>query len=377
MKLYFVFIVLLIIETIESQQVVNSYTVANNKEWWEVSAFYQIYPRSFKDSNGDGIGDLQGIIEKLPYLKELGINATWLSPIFKSPMADFGYDIANFFEIQPEYGTMSDFEELIKRAHELNIRIILDFVPNHSSDENEWFINSENGGEIYKDFYVWHPGYLDPNNSSRRLPPSNWISFFRGSAWEWSSTRQEFYLHQFHRKQPDLNYRNPIVVATMKKVLWFWLEKGVDGFRCDAIPTLFELSPDAGGKYKDEPRSGWTNDTDDPSFLIHRYTQDQPETLDMVYEWRSLLDFFQKTNGGERRVMMTESYSPIDIVMKYYGDGGSREGSEIPFNFYMITNLQKSSSGSDVKGVLDIWMTNIPKGRTPNWVVCFIVIVCY
>lgn len=164
---------------------------------------------------------MKGITEKLPYLKELGITATWLSPIFKSPMADFGYDISNFFDIQPEYGTLVDFDLMIAKANELNLKIILDFVPNHSSDENDWFQKSVNREKGYEDFYVWHPGFPDPDNSSNRLPPTNWISVFHGSAWEYNNVRKEFYLHQFAVKQPDLNYRNPLVVETMKVSLHF------------------------------------------------------------------------------------------------------------------------------------------------------------
>lgn len=145
------------------------------KDWWETASFYQIYPRSFKDSNGDGIGDLNGIRQQLPYLKSLGITATWLSPIFLSPMKDFGYDIQDFFSIQPEYGTMEDFDALIADAKQFGIKIILDFVPNHSSDLNEWFIKSENREEGFEDFYIWHPGYADPNNTAQRLPPNNWV----------------------------------------------------------------------------------------------------------------------------------------------------------------------------------------------------------
>lgn len=146
-----------------------------DKDWWETASLYQIYPRSFKDSNGDGIGDLNGIREKLPYLKSLGIQAIWLSPIFRSPMKDFGYDISDFFSIQPEYGTMEDFDAMVKEATRLNLKVILDFVPNHSSDLNEWFIKSANREEGFEDFYVWHPGYVDPNNSGKRLPPNNWV----------------------------------------------------------------------------------------------------------------------------------------------------------------------------------------------------------
>lgn len=186
------------------------------KDWWQTASFYQIYPRSFKDSNGDGIGDLNGITEKLQYLHDIGITATWLSPIFKSPMADFGYDISNFFDIQPEYGTLDDFDRMIERAKEIGIKIILDFVPNHSSDEHEWFRLSAKRDPHFEDFYIWHPGFVDPKNASGKLVPNNWVSVFGKSAWQFNVERQEFYLHQFSVKQPDLNYRNPKVVEMMK-----------------------------------------------------------------------------------------------------------------------------------------------------------------
>lgn len=340
------------------------------KDWWETAVFYQIYPRSFKDSNGDGIGDLNGIIEKLPYLKEIGVNATWLSPIFKSPMYDFGYDISDFFDIQSEYGTIADFEKLVQTAHQLEIKIILDFVPNHSSHENEWFIKSVNKEPGYEDFYIWHPGYDNPADPTTRLPPSNWIQSFRGSAWEWNDSRQEFYLHQFTVQQPDLNYRNPIVVDTMKSVLTFWMEKGVDGFRIDAVPVLFESLPDSTGKYPDEPLSNIIDDPDDHRYLKHIYTQDLGETLDMVYQWRAVLDEFKGKNGGETRIMMTESYSAIETVMKYYGDGQGRDGSNIPFNFLLMPNYgYNAKTASDFEKVVNLWLGNMPTGRTANWVV--------
>lgn len=191
-------------------------TPISPKDWWETASLYQIYPRSFKDSNGDGIGDLNGISEKLPYLNEIGIDATWLSPIFKSPMVDFGYDISNFFDIHSEYGTLADFDRLIQIAKKLNIKIILDFVPNHTSDQHDWFKRSARKEEYFKDFYIWHPGFLDPKNASNRLPPNNWVSVFRYSAWKYNDVRREFYLHQFLYEQPDLNYRNPKVVEEMK-----------------------------------------------------------------------------------------------------------------------------------------------------------------
>ncbi|EDW60854.1 maltase A3 [Drosophila virilis] len=330
-------------------------------KWWQTGAFYQIYPRSFKDSNGDGVGDLNGIADRLPYLKELGITATWLSPIFSSPMADFGYDIANFTEIAPIFGTMSDFERLMKTAKQLDMKIILDFVPNHSSDECDWFKRSVAGEAEYKDFYVWHAGRMV---NGTRQPPSNWLSVFRGSAWEWHETRKEYYLHQFLKKQPDLNYRNPKVRETMKNVLRFWLAKGVAGFRIDAVPSVFEIAPDAAGQYRDEPRNDWVNDPDDYGYLQHIYTVDQPETLAMVYEWRAVLDEFK---DGDERILLAETYSPIDIVMQYYGNA-TAEGAQLPFNFLLITEISNKSNAVDYAQTIQKWLQHMPQGRTANWV---------
>ncbi|XP_058460534.1 maltase A3-like [Malaya genurostris] len=336
--------------------------------WWKTAAFYQIYPRSFKDSDGDGIGDLRGIIQKLPYLQKLGISGFWMSPIFKSPMADFGYDISDYYDIQPEYGTMADFDTLIGESKKLGLKVILDFVPNHSSDENEWFKKSERRQEGFEDFYVWHPGKVNPVNPSKPLPPNNWVSLFRGSAWQWSEKRKEFYLHQFSVKQPDLNYRNPKVVEQMKDVMRFWLKKGVDGYRIDAVPTLFEIDKNAEGNYIDEPISGNTNDPNDPGYTIHVYTQDRNETFDMVYQWRAVVDNFQKDNGGDARIIMTESYSNIDIVMKYYGNA-TVPGSHIPFNFRFITDLGKDSSTQDIENAIKYWINHMPNdGAVANWV---------
>ncbi|XP_017868309.1 PREDICTED: maltase A3 [Drosophila arizonae] len=333
----------------------------NAPKWWQTGAFYQIYPRSFKDSNGDGVGDLNGIADRLPYLKELGITATWLSPIFTSPMADFGYDIANFTEIAPIFGTMADFEHLMKVAKQLDVKIILDFVPNHSSDECDWFKRSAAGEPDYKDFYVWHPGRMV---NGTRQPPSNWRSVFRGSAWQWHEGRQEYYLHQFLKKQPDLNYRNPKVRETMKNVLRFWLSKGVAGFRIDAVPSVFEIAPDAAGQYRDEPRNEWVNDPDDYGYLQHIYTVDQPETVAMVYDWRAVLDEFKE---GDERILLAETYSPIDIVMQYYGNA-TAQGAQLPFNFLLITEISNNSNANDYARTIQKWLQHMPKGRTANWV---------
>lgn len=269
-----------------------------NADWWESGNFYQIYPRSFKDSDADGIGDLNGITSKLEYLKDIGITGTWLSPIFQSPQADFGYDISDFTKIHWEYGTLKDFERLVAKCKELNIRLILDFVPNHTSDEHEWFIKSEAKDPEYKDYYIWHPGKMV---EGVRQPPNNWISVFRFSAWKWSDKRQEYYLHQFAEKQPDLNYRNPKVVEAMKDILRLWLSRGVTGFRIDAVPFLYEVEADANGDYPDEPLSGSCDDPESYCYLSHIHTQDKDETFDMAYQWRKVLDDFKTQNGGESR----------------------------------------------------------------------------
>ncbi|XP_058054399.1 maltase A1-like isoform X1 [Anopheles bellator] len=341
------------------------------KGWWNSAVFYQIYPRSFMDSNGDGIGDLRGIIQRLEFLQANAIDGFWLSPIFQSPMADFGYDISDYYAIQPEYGTLEDFDALVKEANALGLQVILDFVPNHTSDEHEWFKRSEARDPSFEDFYVWHPGRKSSaNDTSMPLPPSNWVSFFRGSAWQWSTVRKEYYLHQFSVKQPDLNYRNPAVVEAMKNVMRFWMARGVAGYRIDAVPTLFEVAPDADGQYPDEPLSGNTNDPEDPGYLLHIYTQDRNETLDMVYQWRAVTDEFQQQNGGRERIIMAETYSPIEIVMKYYGNK-STPGAQIPFNFHFITDLHGGSSADDFKNTINYWIDNMPSTMDsvfPNWV---------
>ncbi|XP_055859447.1 maltase A3-like [Episyrphus balteatus] len=337
------------------------------KDWWQTAQFYQIYPRSFMDSNGDGIGDLNGITSKLEYLNEIGVTAAWLSPIFKSPMFDFGYDISSFYDIQDEYGTIDDFKKLIAKANRLGLKIILDFVPNHASTESKWFKKSVKREKNYEDFFVWHDGYENPNGGNR-LPPSNWLQAFRGSAWEWNAERKQFYLHQYTVQQADLNYRNPLVVEEMKRVLRFWLEIGVAGFRIDAVPMLFEALPDINGRYLDEPPSGITNDPENSDYLKHLYTQDQPETLDMVYQWRTVMDDFQRIHGGDTRVLLIETYSPASFTMKIYGNRTTK-GAHLPFNFNLITMLNKGFSATDLSRSISSWWDNMPPGQTANWVI--------
>lgn len=335
--------------------------------WYDGANFYQIYPRSYMDSDGDGVGDLKGITSKLEYIKNLGIDGIWLSPIYKSPMADFGYDISDFRDIAPEFGTLEDFDNLAVACRNLGLKLVLDFVPNHSSDEHDWFKKSEKREPGFEDYYIWRPGKID-NVSNIIVPPTNWLSAFRYSAWRWSEIRQEMYFHYFHYKQPDLNYRNPKLVQEMKDVLTFWMQKGVDGFRIDAVPCLFEKM-NSDGTFPDEPQSFDPNcDRDDHCYLNHIYVQDQDEAYDQVYQWRKLVDDFSKTFNIEPKVLMTEAYASIELTQRYYGNG-SVEGAQIPFNFELIKRVNINSTAEDYKNAIEEWLTSMPTGHMANWVV--------
>jgi alpha-glucosidase len=209
--------------------------MATEAVWWQRGVIYQIYPRSFKDTNGDGIGDLSGVIDQLDYLAALGIDAVWLSPFYPSPMADFGYDISDFTAVHPMFGTLDDFDRLVSEAHHRDLKIIVDFVPNHSSDQHPWFIESRSSRDNPKaDWYFWRDA--KPDGSL----PNNWLSVFGGPAWQWDETRQQYYLHTFLTEQPDLNWRNPEVRQAMLDAIRFWLERGVDGFRVDAVHFMMK-----------------------------------------------------------------------------------------------------------------------------------------
>jgi oligo-1,6-glucosidase len=208
------------------------------REWWQKTVFYQIYPRSFCDSNGDGIGDIPGIISKLDYLQDLGIGAIWLSPVYKSPNHDNGYDISDYYDINPEYGTLDDMKRLFAEAKRRDIRILMDLVINHTSDEHPWFVAAQNPDSPYRDYYIWR----DTKKKNTRRPPNNWLSYFGGSAWQWHESSGQYYLHLFSRHQPDLNFRNPAVIEEVKTIMRFWLDLGAVGFRCDAINMIYKTS---------------------------------------------------------------------------------------------------------------------------------------
>jgi alpha-glucosidase len=277
---------------------------AGDDVWWKHAVIYEIYPRSFQDSNGDGIGDLNGITSRLDYLKELGVDAIWLSPIYPSPQVDFGYDISNYVGIDPPYGTMADFDRLVAEAKKRNIRIIMDMVMNHTSDRHPWFIESQSSKTNPKrDWYVWE------NGKGPGQPPNNWQSVFGHSAWQYSPKTDQWYYHKFYIQQPDLNWRNPKVEAAMWDNVRFWLKKGVGGFRLDAVPTLFE-DP----SLKDEQILPGTNAFGDPN-IDGSLTENLPEVHKVMRDLRQVTDSFPGN-----RVLIGETYLPnVQELEKWYG----------------------------------------------------------
>jgi alpha-glucosidase len=315
--------------------------------WWRSGIFYQVYPRSFQDSNGDGIGDLRGIIARLPYLREIGIDAVWLSPVFPSPMADFGYDISDYCAIDPIFGTMADCEALIAAAHACGLRLILDLVPNHTSDRHPWFIESRSSRSNPKrDWYIWRDG----RNGG---PPTNWLSEFGGSAWQYDETSGQYYYHAFLAQQPDLNWRNPDVRRAMWDVMRFWLQKGVDGFRVDVIWHLIKDD-----EFRDNPPNPDFRPGRPPhERLLPLYTTDRPEIHDVVAEMRRVVDAF------EHRVLIGEIYLPIERLVSYYGK--NLLGAQMPFNF---TLLSASWNALAIEKIIAEYEQALPRGAWPNWV---------
>ena len=326
-------------------------------DWWKTTIIYQCYPFSFQDTDGNGIGDLNGIEQRAYYFSEIGVDTVWLNPIFKSPQKDNGYDISNYTAIDPLFGTMDDFKSLLQELHKRGIHLLMDFVPNHTSDEHPWFQESRSSKTNPKrDWYVW----ADPSNGG---PPSNWISLFGGSAWTYDEKTKQYYLHQFSEFQPDLNYRNPEVRAAMNDVLKFWLDLGVDGFRMDAVIFLLE-NPHFTNETQDPTYDGpscATNISDPQCYgsLNHTQTANYPGIQEIFRDWRKTIDSYPN------RFMVGEAYSPIETVMRYYGNTSSPEFN-FPFNFFLLGN--KNWTGVDVSGIVSDWLDNMPEGAWPNWV---------
>jgi alpha-glucosidase len=320
---------------------------STDSNWWRHAVIYEIYPRSFGDTNGDGLGDINGITEHLDYLKDLGIDAIWISPCFPSPQVDFGYDVSDYKAIAPEYGTMADFDRLMAEAKKRNIRVLLDFVVNHSSDKHPWFVESASSRNNPKaDWYVWHDG----KGADKKQPPNNWISGFGGSAWQWVPARNQFYYHFFYKEQPDLNWRNPDVRNAMYDVMRFWMDKGVSGFRLDAVDTLFE-DPNL---HDDPIEEAGKNAYGDPK-VKHKYTENLPETHDVFKQMR---DVVNKYPGG---VLVGEVYLGSAAEMaKIYG----KNNDEINLPMATQIGFTNKRDVSVLRKKIDDLMS-LPKDQTP------------
>ena len=317
--------------------------------WWQTGVIYQIYPRSFLDNNGDGVGDLPGIVSKLDYLRWLGVDALWLSPIYPSPMADFGYDISNYTDVHPLFGTLEDLDTLVDEAHQSGLKLILDFVPNHTSDEHPWFQQArQSRTNKQRDWYLWR----DPAPGGE--PPNNWTSNFGGSAWQFDAQTGQYYLHMFDVKQPDLNWRNQEVRQAMFEVMRFWLDRGVDGFRVDVLGLLLKDE-----QWRDNPPNPeWKPGDRAFGRQLSRYTEDQPGIHEIAREMRAVLDHY-----GER-VFIGEIWPPLKRMVPYYGE--QLDEVHLPLNLQLV--LQPTWEARTIRQLVDAYEGALPKGAWPNWV---------
>ncbi len=324
-----------------------------NRPWWETAVIYQIYPRSFQDSTGNGVGDLQGIIDRLDYLSEvLGIDAIWISPFYPSPMKDFGYDVSDYCDVEPLFGDLATFDRLLAGAHERNIKVIIDWVPNHTSDQHPWFVESRSSRTNPKrDWYVWRDAKPDGS------PPNNWGAAFGGESWEWDETTGQFYLHSFLKEQPDLNWRNPDLVQAMLRTLRFWLDRGVDGFRID-VAHYIGKDPDL----RDNPVVAELN-ADLPLALyatqLHIHDRGHPDVHESFRRVRAVLDEYQphRYSVGEIHEYDWSTWA------SYYGS--NLDELHMPFNFAI---LQTPWTAEHIRALVDNVEQAVPPGGWPNYV---------
>ena len=325
-------------------------------QWWQRGVVYQIYPRSFMDASGDGVGDLEGIIRKLDYLNDgtpnsLGVDAIWLSPFFPSPMADFGYDVADYCAVDPLFGSLESFDRLVAEAHRRSLKVIIDWVPNHTSNQHPWFIASRSSRDNPKrDYYFWRDA--KPDGSL----PNNWGSFFGGPAWTWDDHTGQYYLHQFAKEQPELNWRNPAVLAAMLDTLRFWLRRGVDGFRMDVI-GLIHKDP----QLRDNPPNPKANPNLPPNDIHGRqlqvYNQDQDDVHKVIRLIRGVLDEFPD------RVGIGELWGDLQRWVRYYGEHG--EELQLPFNFRL---MEAPWTAAGMRRSVDAMEAALPDFAWPNYV---------
>jgi len=318
--------------------------------WWQRGVIYQIYPRSWLDSDGDGVGDLPGIVARLDYLAWLGVDAIWLSPVYPSPMVDFGYDVADYCDVDPVFGSLADFDRLVAEAHARGMRVLLDWVPNHTSDQHPWFVESRSSRVNPKrDWYVWR----DPKRDGG--PPSNWLNYAGKSSWKWDEHTGQYYYRVFTDQQPDLNWRNPEVQEAMFDTLRFWLRRGVDGFRIDTLSLLVEDD-----ELRDNPSNPDYRPGEDFPYMreISIHQVDRPETRELVRHVRKVVDEF-----GDDKVLLAELVLPLDQTVAYYGTNG--DGVQVPFNVELLTAEWDARGLADY---VDRYLAALPAEGWPNWV---------
>ncbi|XP_048793794.1 neutral and basic amino acid transport protein rBAT [Lagopus muta] len=331
-------------------------------QWWQDGPIYQVCTRSYKDSNMDGNGDLKGIQEKLDHITHLNIKTIWITSFYKSPLKESGYGAEDFYDIDPMFGSMSDFEDLLASIHDRGLKVIMDLIPNHTSDKHHWFQLSRNRTGKYTDYYIWQDC---TQAGAAIIAPNNWVSVYGNSSWQYDDVRKQCYFHQFGKEQPDLNFRSLAVQQEIHDVIKFWLGKGVDGFSFVAVKFLLEAT-----HLRDEPQ---VNKSQNPesitaySELYHDYTTTQVGMHDIIRSFRETMDQYS-TEPGRYRFMGSDSDENEDIegTMVYYGTTFVQE-ADFPFNFYLIN--MKNLSGSSVSEAVNMWMKNMPEGKWPNWVV--------
>ena len=325
------------------------------RQWWKEAVVYQVYPRSFNDANGDGIGDLKGITEKLPYLAKLGINVIWLSPVFDSPNVDNGYDISDYFAIMSDFGTMEDFDEMLETAHKHGIKILMDLVANHTSDEHPWFKESRSSKDNpYRDYYIWKdPKGFDEDGNP--IPPNNWASEFGGPAWEWDETTSQFYLHIFFKEQPDLNWENEKVREDLYSMVRWWLDKGVDGFRLDAINIISK--PEG---FPDDPSTDFEKHTSSIPFVISNGTMVHPWMKELTRETFSRYDVMtvgETSATSPEDAKLWAGYHTGELNMIFHfdhmgvdNDPNGKLGGKWSYAPYKLTELKR---------ILNDWQTTL------------------
>ncbi len=319
-----------------------------SQAWWRKAVVYEVYPRSFQDSDGDGVGDLEGVRRRLDYLAWLGVDTIWLAPFYPSPMRDFGYDVTDYCNVDPIFGSLASFDRLLTQAHEKGLKVVIDFVPNHTSEAHPWFLESaQSRANQKRDWYIWRDPAPDGG------PPNNWLSHFGGSAWTFHERSGQYYYHAYLPQQPDLNWRNPKARDAMHEALRFWLRRGVDGFRVD---VMWHLVKDA--SFRDNPPNpDWSNRDPQIERLLPVYSADQPEVHGVVAGMRRVLDEF-----GDR-LLIGEIYLPLERLVAYYGDGLC--GAHLPFNFLLLNAAWDARS---VAKIIADYESTLPAGAAPNWV---------